>query len=83
MAYIPDLSPYNYTRHLEYGPILAVGWLDPAVPYPQGEVPIDFLAKLHAWSKKGLNYLGSFRPLEGIVKVNQAACRHAPTKPIH
>lgn len=45
MAYIADLTPYNYVGEPRED-VLAVGWLSQLEPFTQGEVPPEFLARL-------------------------------------
>lgn len=48
MTYYPDLAPNDYfDREWAYR-LAAVGWLDPAYPFPRGKVPDDVLKKLAA-----------------------------------
>jgi hypothetical protein len=45
MAFFPDLSPYTDFPGESAG-TLNVGWLDPSTPFPTGETPEEFQAKL-------------------------------------
>lgn len=45
--YQADLSFSRYSRRTyAYGPVLAIGWLEPEYDFPVGKVPIPFLRKL-------------------------------------
>jgi hypothetical protein len=46
MTYFPDLSPLAYFGNDVAGQLVAIGWLDEAHPYTQGEVSATFLGKL-------------------------------------
>ncbi|HEU5101497.1 MAG TPA: hypothetical protein VFU22_20885 [Roseiflexaceae bacterium] len=46
MTYFPDLSPLTYFGKADADKLVAVGWLDEAHPYSQGEVSQTFLDRL-------------------------------------
>jgi hypothetical protein len=46
MPYFPDLSPLTYFDKEDADKLVAVGWLDDAHPYSQGEVSELFLNRL-------------------------------------
>ena len=46
MAYFPDLSPCSYFGKAEADKLVAVGWLNEAHAYPQGQVSEAFLDRL-------------------------------------
>ena len=46
MPYFPDLSPCSCFGEAEADKLIAVGWLDEAHPYAQGEVSEAFLDRL-------------------------------------
>lgn len=46
MAFIADLTPYNYGREAPRPDVLAVGWLSKDEPFTQGDVPPAFTERL-------------------------------------
>ena len=47
MAYYADLTPYTYPYGRTEGPnVVNVGWLSKDAPFPVGDVPADFAARL-------------------------------------
>lgn len=52
--YIPDLSPYQFLKQPR---CVAVGWLDGAHPFEQGEVSQAFVERLWAFCKRRVNGL--------------------------
>jgi hypothetical protein len=49
MAFFPDLG--TVTMVDEGSHVRAVGWLSPGEPFPQGEVPPEFVARLHHFAR--------------------------------
>lgn len=46
MTYFADGSEYSFLNTGEAGPIINIGWLDPAHPLPTGHVPGDVIRTL-------------------------------------
>jgi hypothetical protein len=46
LTYFPDLSPCTYFGAADANKLIAVGWLDEAYPYSQGQVSQDFIGRL-------------------------------------
>ena len=63
MAYIPDLEPYTYHLDQRKQPdpkMLAVGWLDPSVPYKKGTVEQEILKILVDLKRRPVNLTRGF-----------------------
>ncbi|HXF13217.1 MAG TPA: hypothetical protein VN517_08680 [Terriglobales bacterium] len=63
MAYIPDLEPYTYHPDQRKQPdpkLLAIGWLDPSVPYRKGTVEQEVVKALVELKRRPVNLTRGF-----------------------
>jgi hypothetical protein len=54
MAFYPDLSPYEYALDEPAGTV-NLGWLEPSQPYPTGQTPQAFRARLLDLCRRPVN----------------------------
>jgi hypothetical protein len=64
MAFFPDLTPYAYPIGSDKGIALNVGWLSNEHPYPQGDVPEEFVRRLWLYCKVPVNRTRGFSNCE-------------------